>query len=318
MTQESDRPLVSVITPVLNRAKTIASSLASVASQTYPHIEHIVVDGGSTDETLEIVKSFDGPYTLRWISERDEGMYDAINKGLRMAEGDLLAYLNSDDLYVPWSVERVVTRLSEGVDLVYGDLGVLTVSSPPRFHLQFYPDFDLAHFTYVGALGQPTVFWRRSLTEEIGEFDSSYRLIGDCEYWLRAAASGARIEHVEEILAIQVEHPGTLRAAQSALLGEEFRRLRVDYSAHSQAPRSAFIQKLKKKALWLIKRESFRRDLKRNSPRRWGEFIEFLRARNIEPTPPPLAYMLLPPRFRPKRSTWADVQVIRDELIIKS
>ncbi len=92
-------PLVSIITPVLNRRAFIRQCLMSVAKQTHPRIEHIVIDGGSTDGTLDVLRSFQRTHPIKWISGPDEGMYDAINKGMELANGDILAYLNSDDLY---------------------------------------------------------------------------------------------------------------------------------------------------------------------------------------------------------------------------
>src|SRR5690349_9655830 len=102
-------PLVSIVTPSLNRVDLIESTLRSVRSQSYPNVEHIVVDGGSTDGTLEVLRRYEGTYGLRWMSEPDQGMYDAINKGLAMARGEILAYLNTDDLYLPWTIDTVVS-----------------------------------------------------------------------------------------------------------------------------------------------------------------------------------------------------------------
>src|SRR6266511_2126965 len=112
-----DRPLVSIITPALNRVETLGTCLASVASQTYEPIEHIVVDGGSTDGTVEMLGGYRASHRFQWISRPDDGMYDAINKGISLAHGDVLAYLNSDDLYLPWSVEVAVRALEPGIDL---------------------------------------------------------------------------------------------------------------------------------------------------------------------------------------------------------
>src|SRR4029079_2623963 len=102
------RPLVSVVTPTLNQARFLERTLASVRGQTYPNIEHIVVDGGSTDGALEILERERRAGTLRTTSGPDAGMYDAVNKGLGMATGEVLAYLNSDDAWLPWAVERVM------------------------------------------------------------------------------------------------------------------------------------------------------------------------------------------------------------------
>jgi glycosyltransferase involved in cell wall biosynthesis len=117
-----------------------------VAAQTYPNVEHIVVDGGSTDGTIEIVEAFESSHALRWISEPDGGMYEAVNKGLRLARGALLAYVNSDDMYLPWSVEVAAEQLSRGADLVFGDMGLLT-RGWKTFRPQFYRPFDLNYYT---------------------------------------------------------------------------------------------------------------------------------------------------------------------------
>ena len=98
-------PLVSVITPVLNGGSTLELTLRSVAAQKYRNLEHIVIDGGSTDQTLDILRRFRSSIPFRWVTEKDSGMYSAINKGIAMARGDVLAYLNADDLYFPWTLK---------------------------------------------------------------------------------------------------------------------------------------------------------------------------------------------------------------------
>jgi glycosyltransferase involved in cell wall biosynthesis len=147
-------PLVTTITPVLNRVETMKACLAPVASQTYQPIEDIVVDGGSTDGTLELIGAYRASYRSHWISEPDDGMYEAINKGVSIANGQVLAYLNSDDLYLPWSAEVAVRELQQpGIELIYGDLGVLhakTNSEAESFYIQFYPDFNLRQYSFCG------------------------------------------------------------------------------------------------------------------------------------------------------------------------
>src|SRR5439155_16954172 len=143
-----------------------------------------------------------------------------------MARGEILAYLNSDDLYLPWTIEVAVQALRRGSDLVYGDLAIYVLGKRRRrFFIQFYFPFDKKHYTFTSALGQPTVFWTRALTDRLGPFDTSYKLIGDCEFWLRAAKSGLRLRHIDEILAVQVEHGETLRQQHPHLLEQEWARL---------------------------------------------------------------------------------------------
>jgi Glycosyl transferase family 2 len=303
-----ERPLVSIITPVLNRVDTIEACLASVANQSYQPIEHIVIDGGSTDGTLELLKDFRAPHRFEWMSEPDGGMYDAVNKGIALAGGDVLAYLNSDDLYLPWSAEVAMRALKSGSELIYGDLGVLSVDEvgrPKAFSIQFYPRFDWRYYTFVGTLGQPTVFWRRTLTERIGLFDVQYRLIGDCEYWLRAALRGATLSHVSELMAVQVEHGSTLRATEASRLSEEFDTLREAMRSVIDPPLSLRWERLKKSMVWRARQLEFMYAMKETRPHKWPRFVNELRVHGIDVEMRDLR-LLAPARLRGGASLFSD------------
>ena len=313
-----ERPLVSIITPVLNREHSIHMCLSAVAAQSYSSIEHVVVDGGSTDGTIDILRRFRPRHAFRWLSESDRGMYDALNKGLAMARGDVVAYLNSDDFYLPWSVEVAVEALGRGADVVYGDLGLLQVRSDNRstFYVQFYPPFDLTYYTHVGTLAQPTVFWRREVTERIGGFDSDYRLIGDCEYWLRAAVAGASLVHEEEVLAIQIDHEDTLRATNPGGLEAEFRRLRGTYSTKARPPSRPRADAALKSLRWRWLQLRFAMETYRREPARWPRFIRFLKDSRINVTRPARALAsLLPARFRPGWAMHIDKSMVEGKLL---
>ena len=131
--------LVSIVTPTLNRRRLLEATLESVRGQSYPNIEHIVVDGGSTDGTIELLRSFGSTYNLKWISESDDGMYAAINKGLRLASGTILAYLNSDDTYLPWTIETVAREFERhrSGGFVFGD--AINVSDSGHWRLILQP-----------------------------------------------------------------------------------------------------------------------------------------------------------------------------------
>lgn len=190
-----------------------------------------------------------------------------------MARGKVLAYLNSDDLYLPWSVETALNALKDGVDLVYGDLGILVKRDRrSRFFPQFYPPFDLGYYTYYLAPAQPTVFWKRGLTESIGPFDPSYRLAADKEYWLRAASRGAAFAHVDEILAIQIEHPETLRASHPDRLEEEFSKIRSIYSKVAGPPKFRR-WRFKNSIRWRYDHLQFLINARRATPNRWPRFM---------------------------------------------
>ncbi|HEY6881883.1 MAG TPA: glycosyltransferase family 2 protein [Polyangiales bacterium] len=230
--------LVSIITPSYDRLDFIKGCVESVQTQTYGAIEHIVVDGGSTDGTVDFLEEMQRAGKLRYVSERDDGMYDAINKGMRMASGEVVAYLNTDDRYLPWSVELAVEQLAaRKADLVFGELCVVAqrASAEARWHLQLYKKFSKRQYTFFTAIAQPTVFMKRSLVERVGEFGNGFRLIADCDYWLRAAEAGASIVHIDEVMAVQIDHAQTLRETQEEALNTEFTRLRELHGAGAGA-----------------------------------------------------------------------------------
>jgi GT2 family glycosyltransferase len=202
-------PLISVVTPSLNQGRFIEQTILSVSGQQYPNVEHIIVDGGSEDSTLSVLRKYDGTYNMQWTSEPDNGMYQAINKGMRRAKGKILAYLNADDLYLPWTT-RVVSEMFDehaGVDLVYGDMirveiggtyGSIIVN-PPQRALR-------THLRLMTSLTQPTVFWRKRVFDSLGGFDESLQMVADYDFFLRASGK-SRFLKVNEILAIFRSHP---------------------------------------------------------------------------------------------------------------
>lgn len=244
------RPLVSIVTPTMNRRDLLAWTLRSVRSQGYPDLEHIVVDGGSTDGTLELLAEFERTHPLRWISEPDSGMYEAINKGLRIANGEILAYLNSDDLYFPWTVEVVVDafRRHPLADIVFGDairLDELRGDLLPIFTPPFDPRMTAAH----GSLVQPTVFFRSRLVSDIGPFEESLRYVADLDYWLRASR-GHRLHHVEEFLAVDRVHGGALSQTRRLEMADEDRRMRRGHAASLNQPGRAAILSRLRSGMW--------------------------------------------------------------------
>lgn len=177
-------PLISIITPTLNQAAFIGDTLRSVAKQTYMHIEHIVVDGGSTDGTLDILREWDG----RWISEADRGQADAINKGLNMSKGEIVGWLNSDDVYLgPQVLRRVAEAFTDGVEAVSG-LGSY-IDAAGR-HLYDYPADQLAllahdSLRYRCTILQPATFLRR---ERFMPLDASLHYAFDWDLFIRLSA----------------------------------------------------------------------------------------------------------------------------------
>lgn len=244
-------PLVTIITPTLDQGRFIGNAIRSVANQTYRSIEHIVVDGGSADGTLDILRGFESP-RFRWSSGPDAGMYDAINRGLVLATGEVLGYLNSDDAYLPWSVECAVAYLEAHpeIDLVYGD-GVRIEEPAGTQHLRLFPPFEPSSLAHLGSLMQPSVFWRRRLYEDIGGFDAGMRYVADLDYWLRSAGAG-RIAHVDEVLSVERVHADAMSAAQSVSMADEERRMRRAHGAdpETEAGRARLARARRRDKIW--------------------------------------------------------------------
>jgi GT2 family glycosyltransferase len=226
----SGQPLVSVVTPTLNRAALLEGTLESVAAQTYPAVEHIVVDGGSADGTRALLERWEETSGLRWRSEPDDGMYSAVNKGLGLARGEILAYLNSDDRYFPWTIATAVDALDRAPDawFVFGDALAFDLVSG-RIQLRLIPPLSLRYLARHGFLSQPSVFWRRSAMERVGMFDESLRFVADCDYWMRLAAQGAGVK-VNEVLALELDHEATHRQRSAQ---EVWRELAAVRSRHA-------------------------------------------------------------------------------------
>lgn len=186
-------PLVSVVIPCLNRAHYLVPTIESVLQQDYPHIECIVVDGGSTDGTVEILQQYGD--RIKWVSEPDNGHADAINKGWWMSKGEILAWLNADDLYVvPDAISKAVAYLQSNplVDVVYGDYAHISEDGKTVSSIIKPREWDLVYAVkychYI--IPQAASFMRRSILEKVGWLDPEFRNNKDHELWLRIGLVG--------------------------------------------------------------------------------------------------------------------------------
>lgn len=194
-------PLVSIVTPSYNQGRFIRATIESILGQDYPNIEYFVMDGGSTDETVAILKEYEG--RLTWVSEKDGGQTDAINKGLRQARGEIVAYLNSDDVYLPGTLRRVVEafQANPDVDFVYGDFHAIDENGDLIDKIKTIP-FDRDILIYdANFICQPASFYRKRLIEEIGLFDDRLHFLMDYEFFLRAAKRKVAFKLLPEYLA---------------------------------------------------------------------------------------------------------------------
>lgn len=178
---------VSLITVTYNSAAYLEDCIQSVLAQHYPNIEHIIIDGGSTDGTLDIIKKYE-QHIACWISEADRGMYDAINKGIRMATGDIVGTLNSDDMFASEDVmDAIVECFNEHqLDAVYGDLVYVNkINTNKVVRLWNGFPYHRFHFTYGWMPAHPTFYLRRKLIDDFGGYESHYITAADYEFMAR-------------------------------------------------------------------------------------------------------------------------------------
>lgn len=179
--------LVTVITPCFNSEKTIRRTMESVLNQTYKNIEYLIIDGASTDKTLEIVKSFEPAFAgrMRIVSEKDEGIYYAMNKGIKLAKGELIGIVNSDDYYESTAVDVMVNNRSRSkYQVLYGYERILRDGQEAGICIYHHTNLDYQMITH------PTCFVTKKLYEDLGVFDTSYKYSADYEFMLRLYHGG--------------------------------------------------------------------------------------------------------------------------------
>jgi len=190
-------PRITVITPSFNQGRFIEETIKSVLDQDYPDLEYIVMDGGSKDNTVEILRKYEP--RLKWVSERDRGQSDAINKGIGKATGDIIAYLNSDDHYEPGALEKVARFFVKNPEKVWvtGRCRIIdTDGKEVRRFITEYKNFLLGRYSYnillvTNFISQPATFLRKEAFDSFGLFDETQHRVMDYDFWLRMGANHA-------------------------------------------------------------------------------------------------------------------------------
>jgi glycosyltransferase involved in cell wall biosynthesis len=189
------------VTPSFGQGHFLERTLYSVVNQNYPNLEYVVQDGGSTDDTIDVLRRFDGSLT-RWASEPDDGQGDAINRGFTHTSGEIMAYLNSDDLLLPGALAYVARYFTAhpGVDVVYGQR-VIIDENDGEVGIQVLPRHDEKELRLLDFVPQETLFWRRSAWEAAGgQIDASLRFAVDWDLLLRLQDSGAKMVRLPRFL----------------------------------------------------------------------------------------------------------------------
>ncbi|MDB6029267.1 MAG: hypothetical protein JWM68_5490 [Verrucomicrobiales bacterium] len=218
-------PSISIVTPSFNQAPFLAETIESVLGQNYPNLEYVIIDGGSTDGSVEIIRKYE-KHLAYWVSEPDRGQYDAINKGFARTKGDIMAWINSDDKHTPWTLRvaseifaqfQTVEWLTTNYPLFAGEQGIAAdcvklhgFNREAFFRGANLPGGDW-HADFF--IQQESTFWRRSLWNRAGNrIDSGLKLAGDFELWARFFSEGAELHGVNVPLAC-FRHQKTQRSA---------------------------------------------------------------------------------------------------------
>jgi glycosyltransferase involved in cell wall biosynthesis len=207
-----ERPFFSIVTPCLNRAGSIGRAVQSVRAQNYPSFEHIVIDGGSTDDTLEVLERYSH---LRVLSEPDRNLYDAINKGLRLARGEVMGLLNSDDMYAPGAFAAAAQILADpAVEMVIGCAEIFALCDGRETVLRRYSGLRATGLLEANAIGNVTLintcFWRHSIFARIGTFDHRFPLAADKDFWMRLVVAMPVHRLLPQVVYRYLSHGGSL------------------------------------------------------------------------------------------------------------
>jgi glycosyltransferase involved in cell wall biosynthesis len=212
--------LVSIITPSFNQVSFLEQTIRSVLDQDHFELEYIVIDGASTDGSVEIIKKYADKLAY-WVSEKDSGQAEAVNKGMARAKGEIVAWLNSDDCYLPGAVRAAVEAFEANPDaaMVYGDM--LAIDENGIVTNEFkYRQLSLDDLLCFEIIGQPAVFMRRAAFEKAGGLDMNFHFLLDHHLWIKIASQG-EIAHVPQTLAAARYHAAAKNRAQALEFGRE-------------------------------------------------------------------------------------------------
>lgn len=234
-----DGPLVSIVTAVFNARETVERTILSVINQTYKNIEYIIIDGKSTDGTLDVVEKYRDKIAIV-VSEKDSGIADAMNKGINLANGELIGLINADDWFETDAVEKIVGAYQNRKDsVIHADMKIY--SSDDIFYLERAP--DKLNLNKGMVINHPTVFVPKAVYAKLGVFDTSYRIVFDWEFMVRLKSAG--VPFVPLHYPISNFRVGGVSTNRPDILIEEMHRVRKHHGLYKMVDRYYLINKLR-------------------------------------------------------------------------
>ncbi|GAB2773528.1 glycosyltransferase family 2 protein [Rhabdobacter roseus] len=245
-------PKLTVITPSYNQADYLERTILSVLNQNYPNLEYIIMDGGSQDGSVDIIKKYE-KYLAYWESEKDRGQVHALNKALARATGEWISFQNSDDVYFPGTFERFGKVEKEKYDILYGHLYLITTDDEVTELLKTLPFSLTAQLAEGMQIHNQSLFFRRSLVEQYGYFDESYRFAFDYEFITRYASQpSTRIRRIEGLAGALRVHEAAKSSTIASVGLSEHERVKELYNFTKSSVRSE-----KMRYLWCRFRKLF-------------------------------------------------------------
>ncbi|HYR84137.1 MAG TPA: glycosyltransferase family 2 protein [Terriglobia bacterium] len=219
-------PRISIVTPSYNQVGFIERTIQSVLDQDYPNLEYIIIDGGSTDGAVDVIRRYE-KHLAYWVSEKDNGAADAIGKGFAKAAGEIFAYLNSDDLYLPGALRAVAETMQDpSVDVAYGNTYWIDHRDALIAEQRQTPFMAMGYLYGGSTLQQQSTFWRSDLYRKCGGMDATFGFAFDTDLFFRFVSSKARFRFVNKFLASFRIHPASKSSNDEVICRRDLKRLR--------------------------------------------------------------------------------------------
>jgi glycosyltransferase involved in cell wall biosynthesis len=241
MPNDTPWPRVSIVTPSYNQGQFIEETIRSVLLQGYPNLEYLIMDGGSTDESVATIQKY-APWLSYWVSEKDQGQSHALNKGFRRCGGELVAWQNADDYYLPGALHALAqAHHAQQMDVYFGHMHIVDQTGV-RKRSQCYTPYSLRANFYEGiVMASQATFWRRELFERVGYLDEGLHYTMDREFFLRLGIKGCRFHLINKFLGCSRSHQAAKTTSQAALWPAERRQIDERYGIKRPARRMMLV-----------------------------------------------------------------------------